>query len=227
MKYCPDCRSTYTDKSLSYCLQDGSTLLDFKDASSKEKTALLNKETQDKLKHELKNRTGTDNTGNEIKSRTNEILIFLGLFVVGSIFGIVSYNFWQSSVSNKPETQNLTPQTNIISKSSMDALKFRAETNPESIIKQYETALPKDAQDFYILGRAFLKLKNYEEARKNFILARNNLREIKDAETRVVLDADITQGLMIAQDIPVQAAYDRVAKTSPLIEAGNQSNTNQ
>ncbi len=41
MKYCPECRSSYTDKSPSYCLQDGVILLDFKNANSQEKTAIL------------------------------------------------------------------------------------------------------------------------------------------------------------------------------------------
>lgn len=146
---------------------------------------------------------------------------------VGALIGAAAVYLWQTMNAKPAEVPALTPQSNNIPKSSIDTLKYRAETAPDNIIKQYETALPKDAQDFYVLGRAFLKLKNYEEAKKNFILARNNLREVKDAETRVVLDADITQGLMIAQDIPVQAAYERVAKTSPLVETVNQTNSNQ
>jgi hypothetical protein len=125
------------------------------------------------------------------------------------------------------EVPALTPQTNHIPESTMDTARYNAETNPEKVIKQYETALPKDASDFYILGKAFLKLKNYEEARKNFILARNNLKEVKNVEARTNLDADITQGLVNSQDKAAQAAYEREAKSSPLFETTIQTNTNQ
>ncbi len=147
--------------------------------------------------------------------------------VVGGLLGAAGFYLWQTTNPKPVERPALTPQTDNAAKSSIDTLKYRAETDANSIIKQYETALPKDASDFYILGRAFLKLKEYEQAKKNFIIARNNLREVKDAETRVVLDADITLGLMIAQDAAVQAAHERVAKTSPLVEASNQTNSNQ
>jgi serine/threonine protein phosphatase PrpC len=146
--------------------------------------------------------------------------------IVGAILGAAAYYFWQTMTAKPAEVPALTPQTNNIPKSSSDKLRYEAEANPEKIIKQYETALPKDASDFYILGRSFLKLKNYEEAKKNFILARNNLREVKDAESRVVLDAEITQGLVISQDPAAQAAYDRQAKLSPLVDTANQANTN-
>lgn len=156
-----------------------------------------------------------------------KLLSALVWLIVGALLGGAGVYLWQSMNAKPAEVPTIIPQSNNIPKKSMDTSRYNAEANPENVIKQYDTITTKDASDFYILGRAFLKLKNYEEAKKNFILARNNLREIKDAETRVVLDADITQGLMIAQDIPVQAAYDRVAKTSPLVEAGNQTNSNQ
>jgi hypothetical protein len=231
MKYCPDCRSTYTDKTLSYCLQDGHTLRDFRDANSQEKTAILNKETQNSLKQEKINPTEKLVTENKDESRVSNLFgesipTFLWL-IIGAFLGVGGIYIWQTTNAKPTEVPVIMPQTTAISKSSLDTLKYRAETAPESIVKQYGTALPKDASDFYILGKAYLKLKNYEEAKKNFIIARNNLREVQDAEARVILDSDITQGLMIAQDVPVQAAYERVAKTSPLVETTNQTNTNQ
>ena len=156
-----------------------------------------------------------------------KLLSTLVWLIVGAILGAGGFYLWQTMNAKPAEVPALQPQTNNAAKSSIDTLKYRAETAPDSVVKQYETALPKDASDFYILGKAYLKLKNYEEAKKNFIVARNNLREVQDAEARVILDSDITQGLMIAQDVPVQAAYERVAKTSPLVETNNQTNTNQ
>src|SRR5215207_4688958 len=99
----------------------------------------------------------------------------------------------------------------------MEKSRYNAEANPQGFIKQYDTVTQKSASDFYLLGTAYLKQKNYEEAKKNFILARNNLRAENDPEKRVVLDAEITQGLAISQDAAAQAAYDRAAKQSPLV----------
>ena len=156
-----------------------------------------------------------------------KLLSALVLLAVGAILGVGGYYFWQMSAAEKPVTPVLNPQTNNIPKATTDTLRFDADTDPSKVIKQYETAPPKDASDFYILGRAYLKLKNYEEAKRQFILARNNLRDVRDAETKAVLDTDITQGLTIAQDKTVQAVFEREAKLSPLGEPSSQANSNQ
>jgi serine/threonine protein phosphatase PrpC len=155
-----------------------------------------------------------------------KLLSALLWLVVGALLGAAAVYLWQTMNAKPAEVPALTPQTSDIPKTEMNSSLYNAETNPAELIKQYDTISKKEASDFYILGRAHLKLKNYEEAKKNFILARNNLREVKDVKTRVLLDAEITDGLMIAQDPAVQAAYDRVAKTSPLVETNTQANTN-
>ena len=147
--------------------------------------------------------------------------------VIGALLGAAAVYLWQTMTAKPAEVPALTPQSNNIPKSSMDTLKYRAETNPDSIVKQYETALPKDALDFYVLGRAFLKLKNYEVAKKNFILARNNLKEVKEEETKAILDADIRLALIASQDKAGQMAYERDERIPTAAESNNQINSNQ
>jgi PPM family protein phosphatase len=156
-----------------------------------------------------------------------KLLSALVWLVVGAILGVAGYYFWLTMNAKPVDVPAPTPQSNNIPKTSKDNSVFNAETKPESVVKQYETALPKDATDFYVLGRAFLKLKNYEEAKKNFIIARNNLKEMKDPQSKVNLDAEITQGLVISQDKAAQAAYEREAKLSPIVETVGQTNSNQ
>ena len=43
MKICPQCRTTYTDDDLSYCLQDGANLIDAVDANTETPTVVLKK----------------------------------------------------------------------------------------------------------------------------------------------------------------------------------------
>lgn len=155
-----------------------------------------------------------------------KLLSSLILLSVGAILGVAGYYFWQMSVAEKPVAPSLTPQTNNIPKSSTDSLRYAAEIDPEKVIKQYETTLPKDAPDFYILGRAYLNAKNYDEAKRQFIIARNNLKAVTDVETRAILSTDITQGLTISQDKAAQAAFERERKLLSGEQPNSQANTN-
>lgn len=146
--------------------------------------------------------------------------------VVGAIIGVAGYYAWLTMNAKPAEVPPLTPQSNNISQTSRDQLYFEAENNPEKVINQYQTALPKDASDFYILGRAYLNNKNYEEAKRNFILARNNLKAVSDPQTRKILATDITQGLTIAQDKAVQAAFERERKIINGEQPAEHQNTN-
>jgi protein phosphatase len=165
----------------------------------------------------------------EVKSGdgfSGKLLSSLLWLIVGAILGVAGYYVWLMMTAKPAEVPALTPQTTNIQKSANDTLRYEAETNPEKVIKQYETASPKDASDFYILGRAYLNAKNYEEAKKQFILARNNLKAVTDAETRAILATDITQGLTIAQDKAVQAAFERERKLLTGDQPGGPANIN-
>ncbi len=156
-----------------------------------------------------------------------KLLSSLLLLIVGAILGVAGYYFWLTMNAKPTEVPPLIPQSNDASKTPTDILRYRAETNPEEVIKQYETAVPKDASDFYILGRAYLKSKNYEEAKRQFILARNNLKAVKEAETKAILETDIAQGLTISQDKATQLAFERESNVLKSNEPSNTANSNQ
>jgi predicted negative regulator of RcsB-dependent stress response len=173
--------------------------------------------------------TTTETEANSDGGFFGKLLSALVWLVVGAILGVAGYYVWLT-MSAKPtvETPVLAPQTDNISKTSNDKLRIEAETNPEKIIQQYETVPGKerDAFDFYILGRAYLKAKRYDEAKQQFILARNNLKAVTDEETRAVLATDITLGLTIAQDKAVQAAFEREKNIINSTQPAGQQNTN-
>ncbi|HEY8561371.1 MAG TPA: protein phosphatase 2C domain-containing protein [Pyrinomonadaceae bacterium] len=151
-------------------------------------------------------------------------LIWLAL---GLILGGAAVYAWQMMSAKPPEVPALTPQSNDIQKAEMNKSRTNAETNPHEFIKQYQTALPGDASEFYLLGRAHLKLKNYEEAKKNFILARNNLKDVGDAQTKAILETDIAQGLTIAQDKAAQIAFERESNVLNGPEPAGAANSNR
>ena len=156
-----------------------------------------------------------------------KILSSLLWLVAGLLLGAAGFYLWQTMTAKPAEVPALTPQSNNIPKSTNDKLRYEAETNPEKVIKQFETVPTTDPFDLYVLGRAFLKLKRYDEAKAKFIAARNNLKEVKDVETKAILESEIMQGLVISQDKAAQAAFEREARLLPPAETNSQTNTNQ
>ena len=156
-----------------------------------------------------------------------KILSSLLWLVAGLLLGAAGFYLWLTMTAKPAEVPALTPQSNNIPKSTNDKLRYEAETNPEKVIKQFETVPTTDPFDLYVLGRAFLKLKRYDEAKAKFIAARNNLKEVKDVETKAILESEIMQGLVISQDKAAQAAFEREARLLLPAETNSQTNTNQ
>jgi protein phosphatase len=154
-----------------------------------------------------------------------KILSSLLWLVVGALLGAVAVYLWQTMNAKPAEVPALLPQSNNIPKSSDSNVESEAEVSPEKLVKSYETSSSTDAFDFYVQGRALLRLKRYDEAKNKFIAARNNLKEVKDPKTKAILESSISQGLIVAQDKTAQAAFERELKFAA--ETNSQTNTNQ
>lgn len=149
-----------------------------------------------------------------------KLLTGLFLLILGGILGAASLYVWQNYLVARPETLVLAPQSDNIVQTSHEKLKVKAINQPSVIIRQYEQSPPKDASDFYLLATAHLSLKQYEDAKKAFIEAKNRLKDVSDIETREALATEITQGLIIAQDEKVRDIYDKELRFT----SGNNAN---
>ena len=150
------------------------------------------------------------------------MLGWLALLLIGAAIGAGGFFAYQKYAVAIPEVPVLTEKTNNIPQNSVDSLRQDAVTKPAEVIKQYQTAPPKDASDFYVLGKAHFYSKNYDEAKKAFIEARNRLKDVSVAEDRAALAAEITQGLIIAQNKEFQAAFEKEMKvTEPGVDSAN------
>jgi protein phosphatase len=134
--------------------------------------------------------------------------------VIGAALGAAVLFAFQKYFAAVPDVPALTSKTNDIPQNSVDTLRQDAITKPAAVIKQYESAPPKDASDFFVLGKAYLYVRNYDEAKKAFIEARNRLKDVSNVENKAVLAADITQGLIIAQSKDIQTAFEKELKLS-------------
>jgi hypothetical protein len=148
--------------------------------------------------------------------------------VLGALVGAGVYYLWQSMTAKPAEVPAITQmESSNPSFTTFEKLKREVDANPRKFIETAEKSTPKDAADFYLLGRAYLLERNYEGAKNAFIQARNKMSEYSEAANRDVLLSDINAYLVIAQDKAAQAAFEREKRLSGGGEPVNQTNTNQ
>jgi PPM family protein phosphatase len=154
------------------------------------------------------------------------LLSSLLLLLVGAILGVAGYYVWLMMNAKPTEVPpKITEmQTSNIPFSSFEQLRRKVDADPNSIVSQYEKTTPRDAAEFYLLGRARLLNKNYEDAKKAFIEARNKLSEYSESSNKAVLTSDITIGLAIAEDKAAQTAFEKELKFLGGGEANSQPN---
>lgn len=158
------------------------------------------------------------------KGGGSSMLMSLLMLLIGIAIGAGGFYAYQNYFAPVPEVPSLTPKTNNIPQSSVDTLRHDAVTKPAEVIKQYEAAPPKDASDFYLLGRAYLTQKNYDESKKALIEARNRLKDVTNAENKAALSMDINYGLVLAQSKEAQTALEKELKLSE--DPATNSNSN-
>jgi len=149
-------------------------------------------------------------------------LIFL---VIGLLLGAGVFYLWQTMNAKPAEVPQITQmQSPNIPFSTFEQQRRTTDSNPAATIVQFEKSPPKDASDYYFLGRAYLLDKKYEEAVKSFLEARNKLGEYSETANKSVLETDITSGLLSAQN---KAAFERELGFAKGVNSANQSNTNR
>ncbi len=158
------------------------------------------------------------------KGGGSSFLVSILMLLVGVAIGAGGFYAYQNYFAPVPEVPSLTPKTNNIPQNSVDSLRHDAVTKPAEVIKQYEAAPPKDASDFYVLGRAYLTQRNYEESKKSFIEARNRLKDVTNAENKAALAMDINYGLVMAQSKEAQAALEKELKLTETPASDSNSN---
>jgi PPM family protein phosphatase len=142
-----------------------------------------------------------------------KILSSLLLLLLGAVAGFGAYYLWQQA--NPPqlsEVPKLAPQSNDISFATFEKLRREVDADPSVFIANAEKNPPRDSADLYLIGRAHLLKREYEDAKKAFIEARNQLKDFPEPVNRRNLENDITMGLTIVQDKTAQTAFEREMK---------------
>lgn len=155
----------------------------------------------------------------------SNLLSALLLLVVGGILGAGAYYLWWQD--NRPaETAavpQLVPQSSNPELTSYENLRRNVDNDPNNYINK-TAAITQDAEGAYLLGRAYLLVGKFPEAKKSFEDAKNKLAQANIVNSKV-LATDIALGLAIIDEAAAQNKFQSQIKTGNP-EANAQSNAN-
>ncbi|MEO6587964.1 MAG: protein phosphatase 2C domain-containing protein [Pyrinomonadaceae bacterium] len=119
----------------------------------------------------------------------------LALLLLGIVIGAIGYQLIaKPEIVERPIVIEQPAETNIQSDSFLTLVEG-VDENPENVIKATQN-VANSAEEFYLLGRAYLLQKNYQEAKKNFTEAKNRLATA-DKENAKILATEIALGLAV------------------------------
>ncbi|MCY7377596.1 MAG: protein phosphatase 2C domain-containing protein [Pyrinomonadaceae bacterium] len=151
-----------------------------------------------------------------------KFLSSLLLLVVGGILGAGAYYLWAQN-NTPPVIPQLAPQSPNIEYSSFENLRRSVDTDPNNYINK-NAAITQDAEGLYLLGRAYLLVGKFPEAKKHLEEAKNKLGQANIINNKV-LATDIALGLAIIDDAAAQNKFQSQVKVGNP-EANTPNNTN-
>ncbi len=139
----------------------------------------------------------------------SKLLSSLLLLITGAIIGIGVYYFAFASkvqpiAAPPPITQMQTPD---IPFSAFEQNRRNVDKNPQQFISA-NAVQPQDAEDYFLLGRAYLLTGKYPEARNAFIEAKNRLAQSKNSNTRTLTN-EIAISMAIINNTFAQQSFEK------------------
>lgn len=159
MKQCPECKNTYTDESLKFCLADGTKLISLSDAektiamnTADDETIAINAETDRRMRVDTSPNESPESVQTVISQKTPPptqqatrkgvspaivgVLVVLLIFVVIGFAGFVGYTFLKGNIniaSNSEIEKSPTPNDEIADlRKEIANLKERSENTADS-----------------------------------------------------------------------------------------------
>ncbi len=146
-----------------------------------------------------------------------KIITPLLTLLLGILIGAGIYHWWaQNNV--EPEVPQLVQQSPDIPFKAFEDNRRNVDGNPRQYIATNMTAPLEDAEDFYLMGRAYLLIGKFPEAKDMFLQAKDSLSQASEVNNKVLAN-DIEVGLII---VTIPFAQEEFTKVMNL----NTSNTN-
>ncbi len=151
-----------------------------------------------------------------------KLLSSLLLLVVGGILGAGGYYFWAQN-NTPPIVPQLIPQSPNVEYTSFENLRRSVDRDPNNYINK-NANITQDVEGSYLLGRAYLLVGKFPEAKKYLEEAKDKLAQANIINNKV-LATDVALGLAIIDDAAAQNKFQSQVKTGNP-EANVQTNTN-
>lgn len=150
-----------------------------------------------------------------------KFLSSLVLLLIGAVLGAGAYYFWMLNAAPAEVPQITQMQSPNIPYTAFEDSRRKVDAEPEKFIAAV-AASPKNAEDYYLLGRAYLLTGKFGEAKKSFEEAKNHLVEVGAVNSKV-LENDIEAGLIIATNPFAQEEFKKkmAAKKSDAVVPTN------
>jgi serine/threonine protein phosphatase PrpC len=138
----------------------------------------------------------------------SKLLGVLALLVIGAMLGAAAYHLTrQTTPAAAPAPQITEMQTPNIPFSSFEENRRNIDRNPSQFIAA-NAAKPQDAADFYLLGRAYLLIGKYTEAKQSLTTAKNLLSPSDDINGKTLAN-EIAMSLAVINDPFALKAFEK------------------
>lgn len=133
-------------------------------------------------------------------------LLFL---LIGAAIGAGGYYFYAANqpqpVQPQPITEMKTPN---IPFSGFEENRRNVDKNPQEYLTKISSMPPQDAEDYYLIGRAYLLTGKYSEAKQSFTEAKNRLGQTAEVNSKI-LATEIAMSLAIINDPLAIKAFEK------------------
>ena len=135
---------------------------------------------------------------NTEKSILGKILTPVLTFLIGGLLFAGIYHLWARN-NVEPEVPQLVQQSPDIPYKSFEDNRRNVDRNPQQYIATNLNSSPEDAEDFYLMGRAYLLTGKFPEAKQMFTQAKDLLAQTSEVNSKVLAN-DIIVNLAVIND---------------------------
>ncbi|MGI8542611.1 MAG: protein phosphatase 2C domain-containing protein [Aridibacter sp.] len=154
---------------------------------------------------------------------TGKLISGLVWLLIGGLIGAGITYFWMNNQPRETASAFPTPHSEETSVSTFEQRRKSADENPTQFIA--ENVRPENSEDYYLIGRAYLRQGNFAGARSALESAKEKLTGNNDANAQV-LAFEIAQGLAIINTPFAQTEFEKELGISKSGNSNSDINTN-
>lgn len=167
--------------------------------------------------------TAINNLPERRSSSMVKVAAAAALLLIGTTLGIGGYYYWDST---HPQVAVVAPaiqemKTNDIPMTTFEESRRLVEQDPNKYIAANPS--PTEAQDYYLLGRAYLLTGQYYQARNAYNTAKSRISEF-DPRDRQAISTDIEMALAIISNGPATDRFKNAVANSAINPISTNSN---